>query len=133
MDIQVGGRVYWRYIDVKAIHISIITSETDLELVKHSDKQILKIERPKYEVVEEKKELLTEEEKEFLKQNLKFGNFKSGTSNKIIQFIIKNEDFIYLHTDEFDCVTVYFDKNLYFRNLEENKKYTLKELELEEN
>ena len=108
--------------------------------------EILKIERPKYEVVDSdgthiveneiiyrKKELLTKEEKEFLKQILQFGNYKSGTQNGIIKYITKAGYWLELNFSEFHCNSVYIDKNLYFKGLTEDEEYTLKELGLEEN
>ena len=101
----------------------------DLKDKKHIE--ILKIERPKYEVVEEKKELLTEEEKEFLKKALEFGNYGEATKNGTIKFIEKRGYFIYFYYDEWCSNSIYIDKNLYFRKLEEDKKYTLQELGLD--
>ena len=140
MDIQVGDRVTYKYETEQGIRVSIISSLEEAQDYKnmanssgeYDSIEIIKIERPKYEVVEEKKELLTEEEKEFLEQVLKFGNYKEETTNGTVKFIEKKGYYIYLYYDEWACNTVYFDKNLYFRNLIEDKKYTLKELGLEE-
>ena len=121
MDIQVGYRVYWRYTDDKAIHISIITSENDLAYINQEDKIILKIERPKYEVVEEKKELLTEEEKAFLKIFIKIKKDE-------ILAIKRNENDLEITGKEWDN-SILTDE---FKGLEMHKLYTLKELGLEE-
>ena len=79
----------------------------------------------------ENKNLLTEEEKEFLRQALKFGNYGSTTGNGTIKFICKSGYYIYMYYDEWASNTIYIDKNLYFKSLEEDKKYILKELGLE--
>ena len=89
--------------------------------------EILKIERPHYEVVEEKKELLTEEEREFLKQCKKINN----KINRIQSF----EDITYLMDDNgTENIFIINDtyKNL-FKNLQNSRSYTLEELGLEEN
>ena len=79
-------------------------------------------------IVEEEKELLTKEEREFLRQILKFGNY----GNETIKHIIKDGCYIELYYEVWAYNNIYIDKNLYFKNLEENKEYTLKELGLEE-
>ena len=65
MDIQVGDRIAFKYLfDDNEIYTFIIRNTADLEdyekMKENNRIEILKIERPKYEVVEEKKELLTE-------------------------------------------------------------------------
>ena len=127
MDIQVGDRV--TYQNGKS---EFILNSSDAYNATHCA-TIVKIERPKYREIEVKKELLTEEEREFLRQILKFGNYGSNTENGIIKYIIKDGYYIELHYEDWACNTIYIDKNLYFRNLERNKTYTLKELGLEEN
>ena len=76
LDIQVGDRITYKY-DEK-IRISIIENLSDIEFMRKfaNSIEIIKIERPKYEVVEENEELLTEEEREFLKQYKLFANYK---------------------------------------------------------
>ena len=133
MDIQVGDLVTYKSInepDYQARQ-KIIINEDDIakihSCIKENQIEILKIERPKYEVVEEKKELLTEEEKEFLKMIYKFRLDGIKTIKKQIdedgeRLRIKgNLDFItnYIPTKE-------------FRGLELEKEYTLKDLGLEE-
>ena len=124
LDIQVGDRVTFKYLDNNEIHKQIITYEGFIkDLINTAYYKILKIERPKYEVVEEKKELLTEEEREFLKDICKYYDIAK------IQFGIN----LYFFTNE-DCmiVNIKIPKNLHFENIEENRKYSLKELGLEE-
>lgn len=63
MDIQVGDRVTYFLDGIK--RIEIVTDIENIKKVEDAMKRgknykILKIERPKYEVIEEKKELLTE-------------------------------------------------------------------------
>ena len=93
MDIQVGDRVTYEFIDgfgQKTKETIIITDDEETFV---GDVKILKIERPKYDAIEEKKELLTEEEKEFLKSYIKFvESFKNG---KAIE-INKNDNWLVL-------------------------------------
>ena len=135
MDIQVGDLVTYKNSMGNIRQVVIKDEEQKIKYINNVDtyKNILKIERPKYEVVEEKKELLTEEEKEFLKQALKFGNYGSNTENETVKFICQSGYYICLYYDEWANNTIYIDNKLYFRNLIEDKKYTLKELGLEEN
>ena len=86
--------------------------------------EILKIERPKYEVVEEKKELLTEEEKEFLKDICKYYDVTEIRLNNIEIKIINNGHLV-------SCFN--YPYNMKFENLERGKTYKLEELGLEEN
>ena len=126
MDIQVGDKVTYKYED--EIYIKIILDEYELSVLKEDDREILKIERPKYEVVEVKKELLTEEEKEFLKQYIKI---IEGLNNGKVDRIIRREEdiFIVLQTG----LTYKIEIGIKFGNMQVNKEYTLKELGLEEN
>ena len=130
MDIQVGDRVIFEGGIVKLIYDSDRLFEIN-QYINGGGNQIIKIERPKYEVVEEKKELLTKEEKEFLRQALKFGNYGSDTGNGTIKFIVKSGYFIELYYKDWTCNTIYIDQKLYFKNLEQEEQYTLKELGLE--
>lgn len=127
MDIQVGDRITYKY-DEK-IRISIIENLSDIEFMRKfaNSIEILKIERPKYEVIEEKKELLTEEEKEYLKKICKYYNYIS-----LIYF--SSEDTILFCDEDFSviCKFNFYPKNMEFKKIERNKKYTLKELGLEE-
>lgn len=74
--------------------------------------------------------MLEEEEKKFLQDILKFGNYISGTGNGIIKYIVKQGYWLKLHFSPFHCNSVFIDKNLYFRGLNEDEEYTLKELDL---
>ena len=85
--------------------------------------EILKIERPHYEVVEEKKELLTEEEKEFLKTICKYYDIRTIYFNKVdIGFYNKNNSVVNSSN---------YPENMEFNKVEKYKYYTLKELGLE--
>ena len=132
MDIQVGDRITFEDGIVKLIYDMDRLFEIN-QYINGGGNQIIKVERPKYEVVEEKKELLTEEEREFLRQAFKFGNYGSDTGNETIKFVGKSGYYICVYYDEYASNTIYIDKNLYFKSLKEDKKYTLKELGLEEN
>lgn len=67
MDIQVGDRITY-----KNGHVELIQNNENLkDRIENCTIEVVKIERPKYEIVEEKEELLTEEEKEFLKNYVK--------------------------------------------------------------
>ena len=85
--------------------------------------KILKIERPKYEVVEKQEELLTDEEKQFLKDMCKYHNITS------IEFDSDSIDF-YDSSRIVNCSD--YPKNMKFANVVKNREYTLKELGLEE-
>ena len=136
-EIEVGDRVTYRYLNTedKQEFVSIIGSIEELESYKRmieskteiSSIEILKIERPKYEVVEEKKELLTEEEREFLKQYIKMSSLE-------ITHIIKEsniyETCVLKLTDDGTTCWAYFREN-YFKGLEIDKEYDLSELSLE--
>lgn len=75
--------------------------------------------------------MLKEEEKKFLENVLKFGNYVSGTGNGIVKYIVKRGYYIELCFSPFYCNSIYIDKNLYFKGLNEDEEYTLKELGLE--
>ena len=127
MDIQVGDRVTYKSINEPDYQVrpKIIINEDDIikihSCIKENQIKILKIERPKYEVVEENKELLTKQEKEFLKLYMQFTNIITNT-------IYKKDGFI-----NFIGYTVELALYKGFDKLVENKLYTLKELGLEEN
>lgn len=123
INLQVGDRV--TYIDKQGKKCIITVLEDKGELSDNKDnpiKEIIKIERPKYEVIEETKELLTDEEKEFFKIYEKVMDFK-------ITEIEKANNKLYV----WDMGTNYeieIDESV-FLNLENEKTYTLKELGLE--
>ncbi len=127
MDIQVGDLITYinsndslgmRYKSIMINSDRLIDYKNKLE---NKEIEIIKIERPVYEVIEEKKELLTEEEKEFLRQFIKFANFipnkicKEGKTNRIL-FYISN------------MIRDSFEYHGAFENLKDEKIYTLKEL-----
>ena len=130
MDIQIGDKVTIDCMgDVKTI---IITTEQEIKQIKENvaifTNKILKIERPKYEVVEEKKELLTEEEREFLKLYIKI--IKSLNNGQIIS-IRKQSSWIILGLKT--GLEYQADIGSKFKNMEDCKKYNFSELGLEEN
>ena len=144
MDIKIGDKVTYKepnsYFKEKVFSL-IISNEGYIEIFTAGIKkakneadyiEIIKIERPNYEIVEEKKNLLNDKEKEFLKQILKYGNYKSGTKNGIIKYIKKQGYWLKLCFSEFHCNSVYIDKDLYFKELVEDEEYTLRNLGLEE-
>lgn len=134
MDIQVGDRVTYKYLNTNKGEIFISTVEDIGEVQNYkqmssnkteiSSIEILKIERPKYEVIEEKKELLTEEEKEYLKQYTKFNdiNYKELRINIFcIKFI-----------NGISSITCYINTENKFKNIKLGKIYKKDELGLEE-
>lgn len=121
MDIQIGDKItYIRNNKKITIVVSCNAEGEGLDtMAKQEDIEILKIERPRYEVIEEKKELLTEEEKEFLK-----------TISKIkydgISYIEKaNRQLIVQGSMTYQTNYIITDK---FNGLTENERYTLEEL-----
>ena len=129
IQVQVGDKVT---IDcMGAVKTIIITTEQQIEQMKENvatyTNKILKIERPVYEVVEEKKELLTEKEREFLKLLNKFR--KDGIN--IIEKA-RNDDKIFLIVEGFSGLSSNFIPIQRFEGLEFDKRYTLKDLGLEE-
>lgn len=122
MDIQVGDRITYKYKDENNILINIMTSNVDKEIVLSQNVEILKIERPSYEVIEEKKELLTEEEKEFIKSSLKIMNK--------ITIVYKLAGNLYFLENKDSGWTFALTTNNKFQGLKDNINYTLKELGL---
>ena len=123
MDIQVGDRVTYRNIYENEVYIRIVVDECEISKLNKDCREILKIERPHYEVVEEKKELLTEEEKEFLKNVCKYYDVTEIRLNNIDIKIINDGHIV-------SCLD--YPDNMKFENLERGKRYTLEELGLEE-
>ena len=134
MDIQVGDRVTIDCMgNVKTI---IITTEQEIKQIKENvaifTNKILKIERPKYEVVEEKKELLTKEEKAYLKDIIENVNKYSCMKVNTISFRETNNGRLVINCFNNDyCM---FEMVIYekFKNLNKSERYTLEELGLEE-
>ena len=129
--IQVGDRITYKNINEPNYQArpKIIINEYDIAkihgCIKENQIDILKIERPKYEIIEEKEELLTEEEKKFLKQYSSFANYA-------IYKIKKDENYL-LFIDGADTVRTRYEFYNCFKNLDDGAYYTLKELGLEEN
>lgn len=135
MDLQVGDRITYKYlntnIDKDKIYVSLVEGIRDAEIYKEmiesetktSSIEILKIERPNYEVIEEKKELLTEEEREFLKQYIKFCKF-------YITHIHKTSNRFYFYNN-MNLVETMEKKENCFNNLETGSYYSLLELGLD--
>ena len=94
MDIQVGDRITFINSEGNNV-IAIINNNAEIQEMKEilKTRKLVKIERPKYEVIEEKKELLTDEEKEFLKSYIKF--VESFKNEKVIE-INKNGNWLVL-------------------------------------
>jgi len=127
MDIQVGDRVTYKSIRTGEIRTLIIDGtalEKDMN-AKDSKQffEILKIERPKYEVIEEKKELLTEEEKEFLKCYMKLTTLK-------FNYIVKDSDYLYLNIDGTLSKIKIELNDFCFKNLKVDVEYKIEELGL---
>ena len=128
MDMQVGDKVTYKIREIVFTEI-INNLSWGVKLKNDAMYEILKIERPKYEVVEEKKELLTEEEREFLKQYIKLIGFEKDVG--YIKKSINRFLYVILSDDSNFEIEVSYGEN--FKNLENEKVYTLKELGLEEN
>lgn len=103
----------------------LVKNANDVNCLKECD-TVLKIERPKWEVVEEKKELLTEEEREYLKQYL---IYSSNQFQK--EYLIKRNKSIWLEDKNGNGICFQYNKEE-FEGLGSNKKYTLKELRIGE-
>ena len=135
LDIQIGDKVIYKDLNRNEVFTSIITYSEEIKiLINNEDYEILKVERPKYEVVEEKKELLTEKEKKYLrnvieplKQN-KIKVRKTKGSDMYLEIMIFSDD----DYDMFGLPYIRNFKNLEFKNLTEDKEYTLEELGLED-
>ena len=138
LDIQVGDKITYKHKAMEVENTEIVYElgriSTLLFEIKEGNMEILKIERPKYEVVEENKELLIEEEKEFLKQVLRFIDIKILSINIYKQEISNKKEIHFNQNEDGSGLGYwYYIKNSYFNGLEINKVYTLKELGLEEN
>lgn len=143
MDIKIGDKVTYKepnsYFKEKVFSL-IISNEGDIEIIASGIKkekehpeyiEIIKLERPKYEIIEENKELLTDEEKSFLKYFIKFNGLK-------IHFIKKESLYlVFAYKSNNLVLNNRKNKNFYyydsFKGLEMNKIYSLEELGLEDN
>ncbi len=136
LDLQVGDRVTYRFIDKDGIFTEIVSSSNlslasihwFKELLEDKEIEIIKIERPHYEVVEEMKELLTEDEKEFLKQYIKI---IENLDNGKVDGIRRSEENIYLLLET--GINYHIEIGIKFGNMKLDNKYTLEELGLEVN
>ena len=125
MDIQVGDRVTYKSTDNEERQV-IMTNLEQIDNYKNSG-LIIKIERPKYEIVEEKKELLTDEEKEFLKRYIKI---IENLNNEKVDRIRRSEENIYFILET--GLNYYVEIGIKFGNMKLDNEYTLKKLGLEE-
>ncbi len=129
-DLQEGDRITYKYNNGDdKIYKSIIQDDGDLEdykeRIERKSLEILKIERPKYEVVEENEELLTEEEKEFLKGMCKYYDITKIKFYDIDVRLFDKDNRIKNCPD--------YPPNMKFQNVKKtNYYYNLKELGLEE-
>ena len=131
MDIQVGDRV--TYINKEGIKKEIIVYDYYIwkSFTTTFDKaSIIKIERPKYEVVEEKKELLTEKEREYLSNVIKPFKNKVGSIEKR-KWDKKEYIHIYI-VGEIGIDFPSFKPNTMYKGMKLKKEYTLSEVGLEE-
>ena len=128
MDIRVGDLVTYKNSIGNIRQVVIKDEEQKIKFINNVNtyKNILKIERPKYEVVEEKKELLTEEEKEFLRMIYKF----RLDGIKIIEKQIDEDGERLKIKGNLDFIANYIPTKE-FKGLDFEKEYTLKELGLE--
>lgn len=127
MNIKVGDRVTYK-IDKKDIVTLVMNNIANIDFIINNDEhkiEILKIERPKYEVIEEKKELLTEEEKEFLKQYIKI--IESLNNGEVITIQKQSTWLILKLKTQFEYQAEVGPR---FKELAECKMYTLEELGL---
>ena len=131
LDIQVGDRV--TYIDKQGKKCIVIILEDKGELSDNKDnpiKEIIKVERPKYEVIEDK-EILDKEEKKYLWNIIRpfkdkvEGVKKCGSMSEreYISIKLKNEVPV--------CLP-YFSKDSMYKNMKAGRHYSLEELGLEE-
>ena len=129
MDIQVGDKVTYKYKDGTEIK-EVAINEDDVSRLKA--KPVIKVERPKYEVVEEKKELLTEEEKADLKDIIENVNKYSCMEVNTISFRETNNGKLVINCFDNDYCIFEMVIPKKFSNLNKSERYTLKELGLEE-
>lgn len=127
MNLEVGDRVTFKSTKNKQISTIIVDCIGFRDDLLDEDYcEILKIERPHYEVIEEKKELLTEEEKELLKLYIKY--IKSLKNGKIETIYRQNNWMTLRLKTELEYT---LDIGPKYSNMENCREYTLKELGLE--
>lgn len=122
MDIQVeiGDRVTYENEVVE-----VLNSKHAVERAIGYAVKIIKIERPKWEVVEEKKELLTEEEREFLEFFVKHYEAE--------EFMFDIDDIDVRNSENHYCICcIDYPKGIKFKNVQREKCYSTKQLGLEE-
>lgn len=136
-ELKNGDKVYYRNGGYRIVKDGTLLDESNIvcnylhnynELLKYngslSDIDIVKVERL---VVFENKEILDDKEKEYLKNLVK--PFKDR-----IKYIVKRnfrDTRIYIFYDEIDSFSLpCFDKNTMYKNMELNKCYTLRDLDL---
>lgn len=125
MDIEVGDRV-----TLNDGQISIMEDKNDIENLEITlntikEAKILKIERPKYELIEEKKELLTKEEKEFLKSYIKI---IENLNNGKVETIYRSECWVVLNLETKLAYNIEVGPK--FGNMQQDTNYTLEKLGL---
>lgn len=130
-NIEIGDKVTYKYLDTNKQFTMIVVTDSDindLNTMKKEDLiQILKIERPKYEVIEEYKEdLLTEVEKDLLKAYIKL--IESLNNGDIIGIERLGAWLIIKLKTQLEYQVEVGPR---FKNLEDSKLYTLRELEVE--
>ena len=133
MDIQVGDRIAYKYLfDNNKIYSFIIRNTANLkdyERMKENNRiEILKIERPKYEVVEEKKELLTEEEREFLRLYIKLN---ITFQKEKINYIYLTKDYLHFNYGKNYDYEIEICNGMFLNLKREKNIYALSELGLE--
>lgn len=128
IDIQVGDRITFE-VDINGLKTTrqeiVIDTARACGLQGSTEYKILKIERPKYEVIEEKKELLTKEEKEFLEMYIKI--IENLNNGKVIDILrAETRIRVYLETG----LDYYIEVGPKFGNMKIDTSYTLEELGL---
>lgn len=126
LDVRIGDRVTYKN-SMNDIRQVIIKDEEQKNKYCNNKTafEILKIERPQYEVIEEKKELLTEEERGFLKSYIKIiENLNNGKVINILRTETKIR--VYLKTGLDYCIEV----GTKFSNMKIDTSYNLSELGL---
>lgn len=121
MDIQVGDRVTF---DNRLV---IIIYDSN-QIKGWDEEKIVKIERPKYEVIKEKKELLTKEEKNLLKSYIEW--IKGLNNGKIVN-IYRQGSWIVLNLKT--QLDYSIEIGARFNGMVNNYRYSMTELGLEEN
>ena len=130
MTYKFGDRVTYENSMGNVRQVVIKDEEQKIKYINNIDtyKNILEIERPKYEVVKEKKELLNDNEREFLKDICKYYNNATEIEffkGYLLMFETNDKTTIIMNLN--------YPENMKFKNVKKGKTYKLKELGLEEN